>query len=65
MDRLERRADVSSVVSYESKTTHAPGKKMEQAHNGAVHTSFVVRKPVFGDSDQVRHKPGSTIIEDD
>lgn len=26
VDRLERRADVSSVVSYESKTTHAPGK---------------------------------------
>ena len=26
--------------------------------------SLVVRKPVFGVSDQVRHKPGSTAIED-
>ena len=26
--------------------------------------SLVVRKPVFGVSDQVRHKPGCTIIED-
>ena len=28
------------------------------------HMSLVVRKPVFGVSDQVRHKPGCTIIED-
>ena len=26
--------------------------------------SLVVRKPVFGVSDQVRHKPGCTITED-
>ena len=28
------------------------------------HISLVVKKPVFGYSDQVRHKPGCTIIED-
>ena len=27
--------------------------------------SLVVRKPVFGVSDQVRHKPGCTTTEDD
>ena len=26
--------------------------------------SLVVRKPVFGVSDQVRHKPGCTVTED-
>ena len=26
--------------------------------------SLVVRKPVFGDSDQVGHKPGCAVIED-
>ena len=29
------------------------------------HMSLVVRKPVFGVSDQVRHKPGCTATEDD
>ena len=28
------------------------------------HLSLVVRKPVFGVSDQVRHKPGCTVIQD-
>ena len=28
------------------------------------HLSFVVRKPVFGISDQVRHKPGCTTTQD-
>ena len=28
------------------------------------HMSHVVRKPVFGVSDQVRHKPGCTVTED-
>ena len=28
------------------------------------HMSLVLRKPVFGVSDQVRHKPGCTAIED-
>ena len=28
------------------------------------HMSLVVRKPVFGVSDQVRHKPGCTTTED-
>ena len=28
------------------------------------HMSLVVRKPVFGFSDQVRHKPGCTATED-
>ena len=31
---------------------------------GLVKMSFVVRKPVFGVSDQVRHKPGCTATED-
>ena len=29
-----------------------------------IHMSLVVRKPVFGVSDQVRHKPGCTATED-
>ena len=29
-----------------------------------VHMSLVVRKPVFGVFDQVRHKPGCTATED-
>ena len=29
-----------------------------------LHMSLVVRKPVFGVSDQVRHKPGCTSTED-
>ena len=29
-----------------------------------LHMSLVVRKPVFGVSDQVRHKPSCTITED-
>ena len=28
------------------------------------HLSLVVRKPVFGVSDQIRHKPGCTATED-
>ena len=36
------------------------------SHNDAVssHMSLVVRKPVFGVSDQVRHKPDCTATED-
>ena len=30
----------------------------------AAEMSLIVRKPVFGVSDQVRHKPSCTIIED-
>ena len=30
-----------------------------------VHLSLAVRKPVFGVSDNVRHKPGYTTTEDD
>ena len=30
-----------------------------------IEMSLVVRKPVFGVSDQVRHKPGCTATEDD
>ena len=33
---------------------------VEVCHN----VSLVVRKPVFGVSDQVRHKPGCTVTED-
>ena len=29
-----------------------------------IHISLVVRKPVFGVSDQVPHKPGCTVTED-
>ena len=33
-------------------------------HQFIYNLSLVVRKPVFGVSDQVRHKPGCTTIED-
>ena len=33
-------------------------------HQGSNHTSFVVRKPVFGISNQVQHKPGCAATED-
>ena len=29
-----------------------------------LHMSLVVRKPVFGVSNEVRHKPGCTVTED-
>ena len=35
-----------------------------QAKENSLQMSLVVRKPVFGVSDQVRHKPGCTAKED-
>ena len=35
-----------------------------QVPDTLLHMSLVVRKPVFGVSDQVRHKPGCTATED-
>ena len=39
------------------------GLRMSQ-DNRLVYMSLVVRKPVFGVSDQVPHKPGCTATED-
>ena len=35
-----------------------------QINLGTIYMSLVVRKPVFGVSDQVPHKPGCAITED-
>ena len=39
-------------------------KAMTRSCLGAQYMSPVVRKPVFGVSDQVQHKPGCTATED-
>ena len=39
-------------------------RKQLSAGKGLYDMSLVERKPVFGVSDQVRHKPGCTAIED-
>ena len=38
--------------------------KLVGGNFNGVYLSLVVRKPVFGVSDQVRHKPGCTATED-
>ena len=38
---------------------------LSQLPKGILYMSLVVRKPVFGVSDQVRHKPGCTATEND
>ena len=44
--------------------THAISHFSTSANKTKVILSLVVRKPAFGVSDQVRHKPGCTIKED-
>ena len=39
-------------------------KESTEGNNVKSYMSLVVRKPVFGVSDQVRHKPGCTTTED-
>ena len=37
---------------------------LKSPHHALGHMSLVVRKPVFGVSDLVRHKPGCAVTED-
>ena len=54
------------ALTGSGKSHHAIGMEFEiiSAHDYFLKMSLVLRKPVFGVSDQVPHKPGCTITED-
>ena len=56
-DIIQREHKVNRVSSYFPKGGHS-------ATITELNMSLVVRKPVFGVSDQVRHNPGCTATED-
>ena len=60
--------DIVFINSYKIKVGHGSSVGSMQDLNASGpeidHRSLVVRKPVFGVSDQVRHKPGCTATED-
>ena len=56
---------VTEVVDGGEVITDEKGGGMEVKHSGNQHhMSLVMRKPIFGVSDQVRHKQGRTATED-
>ena len=52
-------------VFYEIKFVGIEIALCDLVHKVRVYMGCVMRKPVFRDSDQVRHKPGCTTTEDD
>ena len=58
-DKEEGLAKVKNVFSITTKCLDKIGQAVSFHH-----MSLVVRKPVFGVSDQVRHKPGCTATDD-
>ena len=56
----------TGLLMYIKQYSEYPPKMTSQEFSVENHSnmSLVVRKPVFGVSDQVRHKPGCTVTED-
>ena len=56
--------DVSDWLSYAGGALIKMADLAGSTEFHQIYMSLVVRKPVFGIFDQVRHKPGCTAIED-
>ena len=54
----------SEAVKLKERTKGAKQDPTDHHQSQSLYSSLVVRKPVFGVSDQVRHKPGCTATED-
>ena len=62
-EKLEFTEKAGSKVGSMDKVTHKPGGGDKKV-GVFLYLSLVVRKPVFGGSDQVRHKSGCAATED-
>ena len=61
-DKVDRVIPKPAVANSDQKIPEPPS--FDKEANSSLSLSLVVRNPVFGVSDQVRHEPGCAVIED-